>query len=89
MNHQVARFKNAAEPLLWTPKPYDDLQGWRKTERKILELIWTNGSILPPSLLVDVLQSTLPEAERETIDVIDADMNEYDMLVYLDEESNE
>ena len=51
VNHRVASYRRAAEPIFERPKPYDEGQGWLKTEQGVLEPVWSNGPILPPSLV--------------------------------------
>ena len=51
VNYRVASYKRAAEPIFWRPKPYDEGQGWQKTEGGIVEPISSCGPILPQSLI--------------------------------------
>ena len=50
-------------PVFWRPKPYDPGQGWEKTADGILELVWSLGPVLQPSL-IDLLENTAEEAEN-------------------------
>ena len=36
VNHRVALYKRAEETILEKPKPYDDGQGWKRTEDGVL-----------------------------------------------------
>jgi len=64
VNHRLANYKRADKPIFWHPNPYDPKQGWEKTEEGILEPVWSNGPILPPSL-IDLLEKTAEEMEDE------------------------
>ena len=40
VNHPIVLYKRAEEPILEQPKPYDDRQGWRRTDDGVL-IFWT------------------------------------------------
>lgn len=83
VNYRLASFKRANEPIFWSPKPYDNGQGWEKNEEGLLEPMWSCGPILPPSL-VDLLDNTNEglheDEEEEREEEIDFDelFNDYD-----------
>ena len=81
VNHRLCCYKKAHVPIFDKPKPYDNKQGWEKSDNGFLEPIWSNGDILPPSLidLIDKKDSDNEESDEEDIDV-DA------FLEYLDED---
>ena len=56
MNHRVALYKRADESIMETQKPYDDGQGWKRTEDGVLESAWSCGPVLPNPLfaLLDI-----------------------------------
>ena len=56
-NHRLACHKQANQPIIEKPNPYDMDQGWQKVENGSLEPIWSRGPILPMSL-IDLLDST-------------------------------
>ena len=57
MNHRVALYKRADESILKKNKnPYDDGQGWIRTEDGVLEPLWSRDAALPNSL-VDLLDT--------------------------------
>ena len=51
VNYRVALYKRADEPILENPKPYDEGQGWMKTDEGVLKPVWSCGPILPTSLV--------------------------------------
>ena len=63
VNHRVAGYKRAHQAIIESPKPYDDGQGWVKTDQEGLHAIWSKGPILPKSL-VDLLEADQDGAER-------------------------
>ncbi|XP_066971842.1 uncharacterized protein [Macrobrachium rosenbergii] len=78
-NHRAAIYKRADDPILEAPQPHADGQGWMKTENGILEPIWSQEPVLPPSL-VDLLDTVSheedenePENEFDYDDVFDSD----------------
>ena len=38
--HRLSFFKQADEPFIEAPNPYDDKQGWLKNQNNFLEPIW-------------------------------------------------
>ena len=57
VNYRMACYRRAMHAKFECPKPYDDDQGWIKTEEGQIEPMWSIGPILPPSLL-DILEAT-------------------------------
>ena len=53
-NHRIAFYKQADEPFIEAPNPYDDKQGWLKNQNNLLVPIWQVGPILP-SALADIV----------------------------------
>ena len=67
--------KWADEPILEKPKPYDDGQGWIRTDDVVLEPVWPYDPVLPNSL-VDLMDTgDREEEEREE----EEDENEFDI----------
>ena len=64
MNHRVALYKRADEPILEKPKPYDEGQGWMRTDEGVLKPVWSCGPV-PPTLLVNLLDTGEHEQEEE------------------------
>ena len=64
LNHRVALYKRADEAILEKSKPYDDGQGWIRTEDGVLEPVWSCGTTLSTSL-VDLLDTGDHEEEEE------------------------
>ena len=64
LNHCVALYKHADESFLKKSIPYDDGQGWIRTEDGELEPVWSCGAALPNSP-VDLLDTGDPEEEEE------------------------
>ena len=64
MNHPIVLYKRAEEPILEQPKPYDDRQGWRRTDDGVLEPVWSCRPVLPNSL-VDLLDTGDREEEED------------------------
>ncbi len=81
VNHRAALYKRAHEQIPEKPKPYEDKQGWTKTSDGIVEPIWSDGPILPTSL-VDLLDKTDYEdtdsSEEEESDEMDVDFGDSD-----------
>ena len=71
--------KRSHVPIYEVPKPYDR-QGWIK-EAGILEPLWPNGPVLPPSL-VDLLDTRETEEEDES----DEDADYYDLFDFLEDD---
>ena len=64
VNQRVAFYKRADESILEKPNPYDDGQGWIRTEGGVLEPVWSCDAALPNSL-VDLLDTGYCEEEEE------------------------
>ena len=64
VNHRVALYKRADEAILEKPKPYDEGQGWMRTDEGVLKQVWSCGPVLPTSL-VDLLDTGEREQEQE------------------------
>ncbi|KAG8011135.1 hypothetical protein GBF38_005801 [Nibea albiflora] len=64
VNHRVALYKRADEPILEKPKPYDEGQGWMKTDEGVLKPVQSCAPIRP-TLLVDLLDTGEHEQEEE------------------------
>ncbi|XP_063047331.1 uncharacterized protein LOC134441069 [Engraulis encrasicolus] len=79
VNHRVACYKRAYDAIIEKPKPYDDQQGWQKTEDGVLQPVWSLGPVLPPSM-ADVLETgwSSDSEDEDTVDYVD-------MLEYLDD----
>ena len=68
VNHRLAHYKRATNPIFDSPCPFDPNQGWEKNENGLLEPIWSNGPLLPQSL-IDLLYLTSEEAESDHTDI--------------------
>ena len=64
MNHCVALYKRADEPIREKPNPTNDGQGWIRTEDGVLEPVRSCNPVLPNSL-VDLLDTGDHEEEVE------------------------
>ncbi|XP_033987161.1 uncharacterized protein LOC117483109 [Trematomus bernacchii] len=71
VNHRVALNKRADESILEKPNPYDEEQGWMRTDG-VLRPVWSCGPVLPTSL-VDLLDTTEREQEEEEEEEFDSD----------------
>ncbi|KAK1891029.1 Arginine--tRNA ligase [Dissostichus eleginoides] len=71
VNHRVALYKGADESILEKPNPYDEEQGWMRTDG-VLRPGWSCGPVLPTSL-VDLLDTTEREQEDEEEEEFDSD----------------
>ena len=60
VNHRVACYRRAAQPMFDRPKPYEEGQGWQRTDEGVIEPVWSVGPILPPSLL-DLLATAVTD----------------------------
>ena len=62
-------------------KPYDQGQGWIKTDDGQLEPLWSYGPVLP-LFLIDILETiySSDEAGNEEVDLTD-DIIEFDYLI--------
>ena len=67
VNHRLAFYKRAHIPIIESPNPWDDKQGWTKGPNQVIEPIWQIGAILPSSL-VDILEG-VQSAEEEFTEV--------------------
>ena len=47
VNHRLAFYKQADEPFMEAPNPFDCKQGWLKNQNNVLEPSWQGGPILP------------------------------------------
>ena len=80
VNFRVSIFKRSHIPIYSAPKP-NDWQGWER-HGDFIEPLWSNGQILPPSL-VDLLDTSMNEEnDSEDVDEIDDD----DILDYLEDD---
>ena len=86
VNYRTACHKRAYQPIFWKPKPYEDDQGWEKTENETLEPVWSYKPVLHQSL-TDILESM----DDMTGDLEDDDvmLDTDDLLEYLDESVDE
>lgn len=64
VNHRVALYKRAHQGIIEKPKPYEDGQGWIKTDDGVLEPVWSCGPVLPTAL-VDLLDTAADEEDDE------------------------
>ena len=64
MDHRVALYERAEEPILEMPKPYDDRQGWTRNDDGVFELVSFCGPVLQNSL-VDLLDIGDREEEED------------------------
>ena len=78
---QTVCYKKAHVPIFSKPNPDDNDQGWKKNDNGFLEPIWSNGNILPPSL-IDLLEKGVSDNEESDEEDIDDDS----LLEYLDED---
>ena len=71
VNHHVACYRRAAEPIYERPKPHDKGQGWLKTDEGVVEPVWSIGPILPPSLidLLDTQDTENDQGQQACVDV--------------------
>ena len=64
VNHRVAFYMRADESILKKPNPYDDGQGWIRTEDGMLDPVWPCDAALP-NLLVELLDTGDRDEEEE------------------------
>ena len=69
VNHCVATFKRALEPIPELPKCYEPEQGWIKEEDSI-EPIWSMGPILPRTLIDVMISEDVDFDETNDIDIM-------------------
>ena len=72
VNHRVACYRRAAEPIYECPKPHDKGQGWLKTDEGVVEPVLLIGPILPPSL-IDLLDTQDTENDQGQQACVDAE----------------
>ncbi|KAK2184915.1 hypothetical protein NP493_249g10000 [Ridgeia piscesae] len=77
LNHHVALYKHADEAILAKLKPYDDGQGWIRTEDGVLEPVWSCGAALPNSL-VNLMDTGDRDEEKEEAEGRKTRMDEFD-----------
>ncbi|XP_046336920.2 uncharacterized protein LOC124118725 [Haliotis rufescens] len=85
VNHRVALYKRADQPFVEKPKPYEEQQGWMRTDQGVLEPMWSNGPVLPTSL-VDLLDAGDREGDEHVVDEDDDENDEFDSLDESDDE---
>ena len=66
-NHHFTLYKLGDEPILEKPKPYDEGQGWIRTDEGVLGPVWCCSPVLQTSL-VDLLDTGDCEEEEEGFD---------------------
>ena len=54
VNYRLASFKRANQPIHWSPKPYDSVQGWQKVNN-VLQTECSCGAVLQFSSLVEIV----------------------------------
>ena len=77
VNHRVATYKMASEPIYWTPEPLEENQEWVKNDNGVQEPMWSLWPVLPQSLM-DILETTadnLEERNEENETVADEEMD--------------
>ena len=67
MNHRVALYKGADEPILEKPKPYDDRQGEKRNYDGVMAQVWFYSLVLSNSLvdLLDTDDGEMQEKQEE------------------------
>ena len=80
MNYRVACYKRAVEPIFWRPKPYDEGQGWQRTEGGILESVWSCLPILHQFLIDLLADGVISDADDD-----DDDKKEEDDMEFYDD----
>ena len=83
VNYRAACYKRANTPIFEKPKPHDQDQGWVIDDDGIIEPKWTNGPVLPQSL-IDLMADHTETEEDEDAD-IEVEVDEYD----IEEENDE
>jgi hypothetical protein len=73
-------YKRANVPIWERPKPYDQRQGWIRTDEGVLEPLWSCGPVLPTSL-VDLLDTTDHEEEDDDDEEEEVEEDEFDLDV--------
>lgn len=64
VNHRICLYKRADIPILEKPKPYDQGQGWTRTNEGVLEPLWSSVPVLPKSL-VDLMGTVEEQLDGE------------------------
>ena len=64
LNHHVALYKHADEAIPAQLEPYDDGQGWIRTDDGVVEPVWSCGAALP-NTLVNLLYTGVRDEEKE------------------------
>lgn len=64
VNHHICLYKRADIPILEKPKPYDQGQGWTRTNEGVLEPLWSSVPVLPKSL-VDLMGTVEEQLDGE------------------------
>ena len=62
VNYRLAHHKRAKNPIFWGPNPQEN-HGWILNEEGLLEPEWSEGPILPQSL-IDVAEETEDEVNN-------------------------
>ena len=77
VNHRMGCYRCASVPILERPKPFNENQGWVRTEERLIEPLWSRGPILPTSL-VDLLErcTSGEEDDEETDADIEMDIDD-------------
>ena len=78
VNYRTACYKRANTPIFEKPKPHDQDQGWVIDDDGIIESKWSNGPVLPQSL-IDLMADHSETEEDEDVD-IEVEVDEYDTL---------
>ena len=85
VNHRVATYNRASEPIYWTPKPWEESQGWVKNVNGVMEPMWSLRPVLPQSFM-DILETTSDDfGERNEENETDED-KEMDSEEMFDED---
>ena len=78
VNHRLAGYRRALDPIWEHPKPHDQDQGWEMAEGDTLQPVWSIGPILPQTR-VDILAEESESDEEEDEDYIcDVKLDSYD-----------
>ena len=86
VNHRLCLYKRANIPIWENPKPYDNGQGWIRTDEGVLEPLRSCCPVLPTSL-VDILD-TIEQREKENDDMDESQEDDFD-FDSLDESDDE
>ena len=78
VNYRLSCYKRANIPIFEKPKPYDENQGWIIIQNTgIIEPKWSNGPVLPQSLIDLLAMSTNDDDEVEDEDM-EMEVEEFD-----------